>query len=261
MSDVVNYVNTPAEVKWTSAASDATASLTVTKPDGTALGSSPSVTDTAAVHTASITPTLPGRYLLHWSTAAESFVDILDVWTTTPRFLVSRERALERLRQSNNSSGTAFDAIMLYIAAASAVVEHHTGPLFIAESTWSEVSAHGQTAVVLPTHDVDVASVSIDGTVLDEAAYVVDESAGIVWVEVGARVKVSVTYTSGTSEVPVAAQMACLEIIAHSWQQTRQGVIPYQDDGAQTVTTSMGYAIPYRALEWLQAVPRAAGVA
>lgn len=260
MSDVVRYVDAPANLKWTGSDS-VPASLTVTQPDGTTLVPSPTVTNPGPVHTASFTPTLAGRYLLRWVTATETFVDILDVWPLAPRYLVSRERAIERLQQTNNSTGTAFDAIMLYIAAASAVVEYHTGPLFTTEATWVEVSAYGTRAIVLPQHNVNVTAVTIDGSVIAAGAYTVDDPAGIVWVDVSRGSKVAVTYTVGSAQVPVAAQMACLEIIAHSWQQTRQSVQPWADESGPTTMTSMGYAIPNRALEWLQAVPGAAGVA
>lgn len=260
MSDAVNYVDAQASVKWTSTAT-AAASLTVTQPDGTALAVAPSVVDTAALHTATFVPVLPGRHVLRWATATEAFVDVLDVWPDNPRFLVSRERAIERLQQTNNSSGTAFDAIMLYIAAASAVVESIVGPVFTSEQVWAEVSAYGTRAVVLPHCDITVASVAIDGYAIDASAYTVDDPAGIVWVDVPRMSKVSITYTVGTTQVPIAAQMGCLEILAHSWQQTRQSIQPWTDDSTQTVITSMGYAIPKRALEWLQGVPRAAGIA
>ncbi|MCB2413653.1 hypothetical protein LGT39_12440 [Demequina sp. TTPB684] len=260
MSDTAKYVGTPATVSWLSPAAGE-ASLTVTGPDGVELDPAPAVTDSSAQHDATFTPELPGRYLLHWSTPADAFVNILDVWPLTPRFLVSREQALQRLRQVDNSAGTELDALMLYIAAASAVVEFHTGPLFTSSETWTEVSAYGQRAVVLPNHDVTVTAVSVDGTALSEGAYTVDEEPGIVWVDVGRGAKVSVSYTVGSQQVPVAAQLACLEIMAHSWQQTHQGVVGYNADGTQTVTTSMGYAIPKRALEWIHAVPGAAGVA
>lgn len=260
MSDVVNYVDAPARVAWTGPDSE-TASLTVTKPDGTTLAPALIVTDASAAHTATLTPTLPGRYVLRWITATETFVDILDVWPTDPRFLVSRERAMERLQQRNNKAGDKFDAIMLYIAAASAVVEWHTGPLFTTQETWVEVSMYGQPAIVLPHQDVTDVVLQIDGSLISESAYTVDDPAGIIHAYVPRGSKVSVTYNVGGTVIPVAAQMACLEIIAHSWQQTRQSATPVTDDGMQTVVTSMGYAIPKRALEWLQTLPRVAGAA
>jgi len=260
VSDAVNYVDAKASAVWTSADSSA-ASLTVTQPDGTALAVAPTVTDAGAAHTAVFIPVLPGRHVLRWVAGDDTFVDILDVWPSAPRYLVSRERAIERLQQTNNSAGTAFDAIMLYIAAASAVVESIVGPMFTTEETWSEVSAYGSSSVVLPHCDITVSAVSIDGSDIDASAYTVDDPAGIVWVDLGRRAKVTVTYVVGTAQVPIPAQMGCLEIIAHSWQQTRQSIQPWSDDSTQTVITSMGYAIPRRALEWLQAVPRAAGAA
>lgn len=260
MSDVVNYLDAPATVAWTSPTSGV-ASLTVTQPDGTALDPAPTVTDTSALHKATFTPTLPGRHVLHWSTADAAFVDVLDVWPTNPRFLVSREQAIERLRQLNNQWGTEFDSIMLYIAAASAVVERIIGPAFTTVQNHTAVSAHGDISVVLPAIMVTVTAVSIDGNVLSAAAYVVDDDAGVVWVDVPRRSKVSIDYTVGGAGVPIEAQMGCLEILAHSWQQTRQTAAPFPVSDVPTVTTSMGYAIPLRALEWLQRVPRAAGMA
>lgn len=259
MSDVVNYVDTPVELMWTSA-DTAEASLTVTKPDGTSVEPAPTVTDDGAAHTAIFTPTVPGRHLLTWSTAGDAKADIVDIWPADPRFLVSHALVVDRLRQVN-ASGTEYDALPLYIAAASWVVEKLVGPQFLAAKTKSLVSVNGQRAVNLPQSQInEVTSVSIDGTALAAGDYIVDEDAGIVHVDVPRLAKVVIAYTAGGDGVPFAAQMGCLEIIAHAWQQTHQSVSPFGDQ-ADTVATPMTYSIPRRALEWLDSLPKTAGVA
>lgn len=259
MSDVVNYVDTPVELTWTSA-DTAAASLTVTKPDGTAVSPAPTVTSSGAAHTASFTPTVPGRYLLNWSTAGDAKADVVDIWPSDPRFLVSHALVVDRLRQVD-ASGNEYDSLPLYIAAASWVVEKIVGPQFLAAKTKSLVSINGQRAVNLPRSQInEVTAVSIDGTALAVGDYVVDEDAGIVHVDVPKLAKVVIAYTVGDEQVPFAAQMGCLEIIAHAWQQTHQSVSPFGDQ-SDTVATPMTYSIPRRALEWLDSLPKTAGIA
>lgn len=260
MSGVVNYVGAPIELTWTSS-DTAAASLTVTQPDGTVLAPARVVTSDGAAHQATFTPTLPGRHLVEWTSPADSNVDVVDAWPKDPRYLVSVAQVRDRLRTRENKAGDKFESLPLYIAAASAVVESLVGPQFTSEETVTLVSPNGQRAVTLPHINIAVAAVAVDGSNLDVGAYSVDEDAGIVWVDIGKQSKVQIDYTVGGSVVPVAAQMACLEIIAHSWQQTRQGVAAVDPTSSGTTLISMGYAIPNRALEWLQAIPKVTGLA
>lgn len=259
--DVVNLVGAPVTLEWTTDASTGPA-LAITLPDGTA-GSTPAPTHDGTKYSTTFTPTLPGRHTLLWSTAAASHADIVDVWPTSPRYLVSRADAIERLRGSRTSIDSKFDALMLYIAAATAVVESVTGPLIKGQRTWKEVPAFPARSIVLPHEEIDVTQVTIDGSELAPADYIVDEDAGIVSSLVGyfePLTRVVVTYTAGSEQIAPQARQACLEILAHMWQLTRQSGRPVAA-GEETATTPIGFAIPKRALELLLSMPRAAGVA
>lgn len=254
---VVHLVGEAVSLRWTSAA-DEVATITVINPDGTT-ATAPTITSNAKVHTGSFTPTVPGRHRLLWETPTQKFADVLDVWPENPRYLVSREDALDRLQRKGHASE--LDAIMLYIAAATCVVESITGPLLPEERTWQTYLTRPAGAIVLPHHEVTVSSIEQNSVELAPGSYAVDTSAGIVHALAGKfEGGVKVTYGVGASEVPAPARMACLEIVAHSWNSTRQGLVMPANNGELTVTPT-GFAIPNRAYEWLQALPKVAGIA
>jgi hypothetical protein len=257
---IVQLVGAPTTLTWVSSTAGESATLAVTKPDGTALAA-PSVTDEGTSHKVTVTPDLPGRYVLLWSTPTEKYADVVDVWPTDPHYLVSRGDALERLSESQTTGSARFAALSLYIASATAVVEYITGPLIKSEKTWTEVLMYPTRAMVLPHTDIAVTSVTVDGNELGEDDYMVDEDAGIVHSRTHMFYdKVSIGFTAGDQQIPPQARQACLEIIAHMWMATRQDGRP-EPAGEDTVMTPMGFAIPRRAQELLQSLPRAAGTA
>lgn len=259
---VVRIVGSPTSLSWRSS-DDAAAALAVTKPDGTVLTPALTVTDSTTTHTAALTPTLPGRYRLLWSTAGDKHADVLDVWPEDPHYLVSRADALERLGQSSDMGYARYDALMLYIAAASAVIESITGPLIASSRTWTEVPPYTASSIVLPHENIVVTAVTVDGAALAAGDYIVDEDAGIVSALSGPFLpltKVTVSYTAGGQQIPAQARLACLELVAHMWQGTREALRP-ETPGEDVQVTSIGYALPKRVLELLATMPRAAGVA
>lgn len=257
---IVQLVGAPTTLTWVSSTTGESATLAVTKPDGTALAA-PSVIDDGTSHVATVVPDLPGRYVMLWATSTQSHADVVDVWPTDPHYLVSRAEALERLGESPTSAATRFEALSLYIASATAVVEYITGPLIRVDQTWTEVLMYPASSMVLPHTTITVTSVTVDGNELGEGDYLVDEDAGIVHSRTHMFYdKVSIGFTAGDEEIPPQARQACLEVIAHMWQATRQDGRP-EPVGEDTVVTPMGFAIPRRAQELLQSLPRAAGMA
>lgn len=262
MTNIIHRVGSLSALAWRSSTS-AAATLTVTLPDGSTV--SPTVAGTPPAHTVQFTPTLPGRHQLLWSIAgAETHADIIDVWPTHPRYLVAQADAIDRLRLSNQITAApdSVSSMPLYIATATAIIEDVTGPLLPVERT-TKVSGHyRKRAVVLPYIHVTVTSVTVDDNVLDDTQFKVDEEAGIVYSDylTEGDVNVEVAFTVGDVEIPPQARLACLEVIAHLWQITRQGL---RESGAtdETVTTPMGFALPRRAWEMVQSIPRAAGIA
>lgn len=262
MTQVVQHVGAAVEVQYRALDTGAV-TLTVTDPNGDT--STPTPTNSGVVWTASLTPTLPGQHLLLWErTGGERYVDVLDMWPVNPRYLVSRADVIDRLRLSDQEAknATRLAAIPLYIAVATAIIEDVTGKLLPSSRTWKTSGTAYKRAIVLPAIDVTVTSVTVDGTALASTAYTVDEAAGIVYSDslTEGDVNIVVAFTVGSVEVPAQARLACLEVVAHLWQISRQGA----SESAATdevVTTPMGFALPKRAWEMVQSIPRAQGIA
>lgn len=240
-------VGEAAALSWTpTEGSGTTATLAVVLPDGTTLSPAPTVTHTTGTFTASVAPSQAGRHLLTWSRGTARLVDVLDVWPADPRYLVSVDDAAAAVGQGVALPQARRDEVQLHVAAASAVVEDITGP--IVKTSRTVLRDGGRLVVVLPSVDVSVASVTVDGTVLDEDAYLVDDEAGLIYatsgVFGGGRLAVSVAYTVGGNVVPAQVRLACMEQVKFLWQVHRQGA-RREDLGY----TPSGFAVPRMVLE------------
>lgn len=257
---VVSVVGGKVTLTW-KASIDELATLGITLPDGTS--ASATVTHVAEAQTAVYTPTLPGRHQLLWSTSVDKRPDILDVWPTTPRYLVSIDDAIERLQLSSvkTSMPAALEALPLYIASATMVVESITGALIPDTRTWLVSGRRNQRKVVLPDDDVTVTAVTVDDVDLSSDDWVVEYGSILVSDSLTeGDANILVTYTVGdVTQIPPQARQACLEIVAHMWQATRQGL--RAPTGQETEVTPMGFAIPRRAFELLYSLPGLAGIA
>lgn len=89
-------------------------------------------------------------------------------------------------------------------------------------------NVRGETLVLSRRHAIDVASVEVDGTVLDEAAYEVDGESGILtrietdcpsawWAK-----KIVVAYDAGFSTVPADLAMAAKAFFRLAWQESQR---------------------------------------
>ncbi|WP_062516485.1 hypothetical protein [Demequina gelatinilytica] len=252
-----------ATVLW-QAHTGGSATLTITQPDGTAFPSPPTPSASSSTFSAVFTPTQPGRHQLLWTHDDDTIVaDIADVWPAQPRYLVSVQDALERLRLGAQAAKS-YDSIAmlgLYVAAATAIVENVTGPLLPDDKTWTCLGADVKYDVLLPHTGIAVSTVTVDGVALVATDYTVDAAAGIIssGAFTSAR-SVVVTYTVGSTTIPPQARLACLEVIAQMWQVSRQGL---REAGAveETFTTPMGFALPKRAWEMLQSLKNTPGLA
>ena len=236
-----------AALSWTpSEGSGTTATLAVVLPDGTTLSPAPTVTHNAGTFSATLTPTQAGRHLLTWARGTARLVDVLDAWPADPRYLVSVDDAAAAVGQGVTLPQARRDEVQLHVAAASAVVEDITGPLVVSSRT--VLRDGGRPVVVLPSVGVSVSSVTVDGTVLAEDAYLVDEDAGLVYATAGAfgggRLAVSVAYTVGTNVIPAQVRLACMEQVKFLWQVHRQGAT--RNDLGYTPS---GFAVPRMVLE------------
>lgn len=106
-------------------------------------------------------------------------------------------------------------------------------------------------------HSVDAWGYTIDDA---QAGRIVRRSAsGMAWRFAPGVGNVTVTYTTGMAEVPVQVTMAVEFIVRHLWTSQRgpqpRPVLAGPDDGTSMVP-GVGYAIPNRAIELLETVPR-----
>ena len=268
MTRVMHTVGATVPVEWFSGPLSA-ATLAVTRPDGTLVSPAPTVSMTSGLQTASFLASIAGQYQLVWTIAGGLVQsDVVDVWPTTPRLLVSVADALHRISTagpmaaSNRSEYT--QTISLYIAAATWQIESIVGPLLAAPRTFTLSGSERKRAINLPGKARAVTSVTVDGTLLTAGTdYKVDTLAAIVIgdaLAVQGDLNVVIVYSEGDTSVPPPARLACLEIVAHMWQISRQGSRE-APPGDETVTTPLGFAIPRRAWELLQAIPAQPGFA
>lgn len=241
-----------------------TPTVVVTEPDGST--TSPVVAGSGP-WTATFTADQPGRHTILWTRGTALVADILDVWPTTPRFLISVDDALAALRAKLAvAQAEAREELPLYIAAATWVVENIVGTVLPASKSCRRDG--GRNAVVLPHRGVDVTQVTVSGTVLAATSYVVDTDAGIVYAGSdglgcfrAGRVNVEVAYTVGSAVIPENVRLAAREEVRFLWQIGHQGARPVGDTADVTPWAAEGFAVPRRVVELLQPHARSDGFA
>lgn len=233
--------------------------LTLTRPDGTT--SSPAVTEDGSVagqFAADVAADFAGRYLLNWTDTVEDRgdVDILDVWPEDPRYLISVDDAMTALQWSAADKQKHREALSLYVAAATEVIEDITGAVLI--RTITQVADGGRTGVALWERPASVASVTVNGDTA--SGYVANLNAGIVYADkYGGRFadgvqNIVITYTTGGEAVPPSIQLAARELVRHLWQIGQQGPSSGQAPGyapnpQQMSQSRTGFAVPKRVIE------------
>ena len=235
----VTTIGQAVTLSWAAPSVDPAVVLTVTLPDGTS--ATPTVAQ-ASPYTAPFTPTQAGRHVIRWSQTGATMSDVLDVWPADPRYLISIDDALEAVKVGGSAPASTRADIPLYIAAATYVIEDICGPLV--RTLRTARFDGGKSAVVLPAMPVSVLSVTVDGTLLSAADYVVDEDAGIIYYDFPATAlrNVSVSYMVGSATIAPNLRLACMEQVRFLWQTTRVGT----GRAAQELGyTPSGYAVPY----------------
>lgn len=237
---MVVTVGAAAPVTW-QPAGEGTPTLVVQLPDGVTLSPAPTVTGGSPA-TASILTSQPGRHLLSWSLGDERYVDVLDVWPADPRYLISISEAFTACSSGEFIPARHRDDMPLFVAAATATIEDICGPLLPTQRTMTFDG--GRTAIVLPGDGVEVAQVSVDGSILTEDEYVVDAFASILYGQFPAtsRQNVTVVFTEGAGLLPAALRLACREQVRFLWQVTTSGS---GREGQELGYTPAGYAVPY----------------
>ena len=233
------------KVTWApSSGAAASATLAVTRPDGTAVDPAPVVSASAGGGFEALVPTsLPGAYRLAWSSGEARGADVLDVWPEVPRYLISVEDAVRAVVPTGKMTAEQREQIQLDLAAASVIIEDLTGPILPA--TQKARRNGGLSSYLLPHLSVSAVAVSVDGVALAADEVVADGSAGVVWLRslpAAGFQNVEITYTVGGGAVPPNVRLACMEQVRFLWQTRRQG----SGREAQTLGyTPSGYAIPY----------------
>lgn len=244
---------------WTPGGTGA-ATLSVLLPDGTTLTPAPTVAATASPYAATFTATQPGRHLLTWTRGTQIVPDVIDVWPTDPRYLVSLADAMAQI--GGSSKDVTEDSVAIYVASATYMIEKLAGPVLTNARTY--VTDGDRDSINLPAAPVTVSSVTVNGVLQDPSKYTVDTNAGIIYgpFAAGMPLNVTIAYTVGSPVVSPLLQMATLELVRHLWQsskQVRNGGLTAVASG--TVMTPYGFAVPNRVHEMCEVVPRAPGFA
>lgn len=239
--------------------------VAVTRPDGTA-GSGTVAKDATGTYSATVATTTnqPGRWAIVWSGSGANsgglpYFDVADVWPADPRYIISLADARDSLNLA--SANTANDGeLLLYIAAATEVIEDLAGPVLVATRT-ETVSGRGRACIPLNELPASVTEVKEDGVSLAASGYCWDE-AGLLWrgsVE-GAGVwssasprNVIVTYTVGAAVVPTNVTLAARELVKwlYSRQQSPRPAFGGVVDQTATAWTPSGFAVPNAVIELL----------
>lgn len=129
------------------------------------------------------------------------------------------------LRWNDASKTKYYDQILVYIAAASTVVEDEAGPFELREVTYT---ADGGPSVALPYRVAAVSSVTVGGVAV--TGYTVNLAAGIVHGPFARGLQnVVVTFTTGFTVVPEAAKLAATMVAVDMWAIASQRA-PSLDD-------------------------------
>lgn len=233
--------------------------LTLTNPDGTT--TSPTVTEsqtTPGTFTATVDAAFPGRYLLTWTDTNVDAVatDVFNVWPADPRYLISVDDAATGLKWGAGDRDTNLEALALYVATATEVIEDIVGAVLI--RTVIQPADGGKSGIALWERPSSITSVTVDGVANTE--YVPNLNAGIVYADGGrgrfpeGRQNIVVTYRTGAASVPPSIQLAARELIRHLWQIGQQapsaGAQPaYVPNPKQMGLTPSGFAVPNRVIE------------
>lgn len=265
-------LNNATEVKWRLGTADLNdVVLTVTRPDSTT--DTPSVTETtpAGTYAATVIPTLPGRYVLSWSSPSvdATYGDVINVFPSDPRFIIGIQEAKSVLRIPPGQTGMEDDLRM--ILAATTIVLETLVDTIVAKPFVQETDG-GRPSIVL-WHKVTEGSdltVKVNGIVqVEERDYVVDRRAMIVhagsrtspgWFPPG-RLNVEITYSTGSSIIDPAIRLATSTMVKHLYAILTSGHNQFPvDEGAEGGATMVKeYLVPNMVIALCKSAPKLPG--
>lgn len=242
----------------------ATAVVTVTLPDGTAV--TPAVVETATVgmYQADVPATVAGRHTVRWvwTGPTHAYTDTFDVWPEAPPVILSLRAAKKHLNLSLADS-TEDDEVRFWNGVTTRAVEVFTGPVVIRECTEVHQERSMRTAVLMwtPVASVTAAEpVLPSGTAYDIADLVVDGETGLVRLASGSALRgpLRFTYRAGRPVIEPNISGAARIILQHLWRTQRAsgrggGIAGSSSDYSVTEPIpGLGYAIPNRAVQLLE---------
>ncbi|MFF0080221.1 hypothetical protein ACFYR1_11045 [Streptomyces canus] len=250
------------------------ATLTIGLPDGTTV--TPAVTNppaTAGQYSYDYVTTQAGRHSVRWvfTTPACAYTDVLDVRDAVPPLLFSLAAAKKKLDIPATSTADD-DELREFVEATTRCVEFFTGP--VVPRTVTEVTSGGTERMLL--HTTPVLSVtSITGVEpwqleIPVSAVDVDTDTGVLrrsdWLVFWPG-PYRVVYLAGRRAVSANISLAGKLILQHLWRTNYgasrglAGIGGGEDFSVTEQIPGLGYAIPNRALQLLQADRDIGGIA
>lgn len=237
----------------------ASAVLTVTLPDGTAVTPAVPAPASAGQYVVDYVTVQAGRHSVRWvfTTPTNAYTDSFDVREATPPAILSLADAKRHL---SKTSTTDDDEIRSWVESITAGIEGLCGPVIVRTVTERHdgrrvpLIALRQTPVLSVTSVVPILT---GGTTYAVSDLDVDLVTGVVQRLDGGTLTgpLRVTYQAGRRIVPAAMSSAARIILQHLWR-TRQGPSRpqrgVQDFDVTEPIAGFGYAIPNRALQLLE---------
>jgi hypothetical protein len=240
----------------------ASATLTVTLPDGTT--ATPAITDAAVPgqYRLSYQTTIPGRYTAHAVTTSPvtSWDDEWDVAATPWPAMVSLADAKAELNM-DPADHTSDDLLRDFIAGITGALEEYKHEVIVRRTVTDELDLCGygyrRSFRVWSAPVISLTSViSWDGSVTWDVTQMRVSASGVVRVMAGSPVTglVDVTYTAGLQQIPARYKRGALVMLQHLWETQRgqltamSGVMGPEERG---VHPGEFFTVPNKSKEWV----------
>lgn len=230
---------------WAGAPAGGTYAVSLTRPDGTSF-TPPAIVTTPSV-SVTFVPDQAGRWLVRWTSTvvAGAFTDIVDVWPTDPRMIVSLDDGRTALNMPANVPQATLDDLRLYLCAATPVIESLVGPVVVKTMTQT-VQKNWSYAALYERATALVSVVNADASVVPASSYTFDAAAGLLTFHAPTSQVVTITYSAGSPIIPQNVRLAAHELVRHLWQVGKQRQTVPQPGEAYTPS---GFAVPKRVIE------------
>lgn len=229
---------------WAGAPAGGTYAVALTRPDGTSF-TPPAISLDLPV-SVTFVPDQAGLWLIRWTSTVVpgAYTDVVDVWPTNPRMIISLDDARAALSLPGNTSQSTLEELRLHVCAATPVIEDIVGPVLVRTLTQT-VQKGWNYAALYEKAGALVSVVNADSTVVPESTYTFNAASGLLTFDTPTSQVVTVTYTSGAAVIPQNVRLAALELVRHLWQvrQRPQGPTPPE------AYTPSGFAVPKRVIE------------